>query len=73
VSKEEFFTITISESELILLVSSLAYLEKRQIFLSNMESNQGRENEALARLESASKTVDLSEKIQAVRVKWRGR
>jgi hypothetical protein len=73
VSKEQFFTITISEAELILLVSALHYLEKRLIFLANMESNQGREKEAIARLESASSTVELSEKIQAVRAKWRTR
>jgi hypothetical protein len=68
VSKEEspVYTVIVTESELTLLVSSLAYMEKRQIFLSNLESNQGREKAALARLKTAAATVQLSDKLCTV-------
>jgi hypothetical protein len=66
---EESFTVTVTESELTLLVSSLSYMENRQLFLANLASNQGREKEALARRESAITTVTLSEKLYAIGAK----
>jgi hypothetical protein len=68
-AEESIFSVTVTESELTLLISSLAYLEKRQLFLANMATNQGREKEALARRESAATTVQLSEKLYAIGAK----
>jgi len=66
---ESSFTVTVTESELNLLVSSLEYMEKRQLFLATMAANQGREKESLARRESAGTTAALSEKLYAIGAK----
>jgi hypothetical protein len=64
--KEPTYTLSVKESELTLLVSSLAYFEKRQLFLANMESRQGRDKQALARRETAAATFKLSERLYAI-------
>jgi hypothetical protein len=63
---EATFTVTVTESELTLLITSLAYMEKRQLFLATMASNQCRDKESLARRESAGTTAKLSERLFAI-------
>ena len=66
---ESSFTVTVTESELNLLVSSLEYMARRQSFLENLATNQGRDREALARRESAGTTAALSERLYAIGAK----
>jgi hypothetical protein len=66
---EATFEVTLSESELNLLVSSLEYMASRQSFLENLAINQGRDREALARRESAGTTAALSERLYAIGAK----
>jgi hypothetical protein len=68
-NEESIFTVVLKESEIILLVSALHYLEKRLLFIANMEHSQGRDQEAVARRESASATVQLSDKLCTVGAK----
>jgi hypothetical protein len=57
--EESIFTITVTESELTLLVNALSYLEKRQLFIAAMESHQNRQSEAIDRCEAARKQPHL--------------
>jgi hypothetical protein len=65
-AQEPMFTLTLSESELTLLISSLSYMENRQLYLSNIAKNRGRTKEAEARLESAATTAKLVERLYAI-------
>jgi hypothetical protein len=62
-AEEATFTLTVSESELTLLVSALSHMEKRQLYLEALARTQGREKEARARRESAATTLQLAEKL----------
>jgi hypothetical protein len=66
VSTEKRYVLSVTETELTLLCSSLEYMERRQLYLANLASNQGREKERLARIESAGTTVKLSERLYAI-------
>jgi hypothetical protein len=66
---ESIFTLQLTETELTLILSALSWLEKRQLYLENLARNHGRDREALARRESATTTVALSEKLYAIGAK----
>jgi hypothetical protein len=63
---EREFLLKVTETELTLLVTSLEYMERRQLFLATLASNQGRDKESLARRESAGTTAKLSERLFAI-------
>lgn len=67
--EESIFTITVTESELTLLVNALSYLEKRQLFIAAMESHQNRQSEAIDRCEAAAETATLAAKLCAIGAK----
>lgn len=60
------YTIVVTAEELTRIVSGLEYLEKRLLFLANMASNQGREAEAQARIDSAGAAANLSARLYAI-------
>jgi hypothetical protein len=66
---ERQFTLTVTETELTLLCSSLEYMGRRQLYLATLAANQGREKERLARIESAGTAVKLSERLYAIGAK----
>lgn len=68
-AEEKVFSVTVTESELILLTSSLNHMERRQLFLANMADNNGRDREAVAHSESALAVVRLAEKLYAIGAK----
>jgi hypothetical protein len=68
-TEERIYEISVTESELTLLCSSLEYMERRQLFLATLAGNQGREKEQIARIESGGTTVRLAEKLYAIGAK----
>jgi hypothetical protein len=66
---EKTFQIELTESQLNLIISALSWIEKRQLYLEVLARNHGRDKEALARRESATATVALSEKLYAIGAK----
>ena len=60
---ENFCTITVTESELNLLISGLAVFEREQLRLANLAQEEGSQLEAEVRRMSASKIKRLADKI----------
>ena len=60
---ENSYTITLTESELSLLVSGLVVFEREQLRLANLAQEEGSALEAEARRLSASKIKQLADRI----------
>ena len=63
---EREFALTVTQTELTMLVTALEYLERRNLFIATLADNQAREKEAVARRESAALASALSERLYAV-------
>ena len=63
---EREFALRVTQTELTTIVAALEYWERRQLFLSNLARNHGREKESVVRLESSATTAALSERLQVI-------